>query len=145
MAKNKRQEGDGGTAIMEPSAPEVTEQATEPHVMVSDPAVTHDSTPPQTAWDALEQEQAIRAKRFERPVRVATTPGVIGWPVQFTNNDGTVVPASLQRRTITNPDLWDVKISIAGAQMPLIRGGVHYSPEPRPGCWNFIPGLEPSK
>lgn len=78
----------------------------------------------------------------EAPVRRRsarkTSPGCVGLPVQYC--DGTdVVPAVLQRRSLTQPDLWDVRVFVTGAMTSVVRSGVKYSATPRPGHWNHLP------
>lgn len=63
----------------------------------------------------------------------------VGLPVQFQNERETL-PGLLQRQSITNPNLWDVKVSLSGAAVMVTRSAVRYSPELRPGCWSLLPG-----
>jgi hypothetical protein len=62
----------------------------------------------------------------------------VGLPVQY--HDGReVIPGVLQRRSIVNPDVWDVKVSLHGAGTAVTRAAVRHSEKPAPGCWSFLP------
>ncbi len=79
--------------------------------------------------------------RSRRPTAKGEREPCVGLPVQF-HNGQEVLPAFLQRQSRTEPALWDLKISLAGAGTLVTRAGVKFSASgPLPGCWNFIPGL----
>jgi hypothetical protein len=63
----------------------------------------------------------------------------VGLPVQFHNGAEGVIPGVLQSKQRTE-DLWNVKISLNGAGVTVTRTAVPYSPEPKHGCWSFLPG-----
>lgn len=63
----------------------------------------------------------------------------IGCPVQFCGDDGSVVPGVLQRESLTEPGIFDVKISPHGAALWVTRYAVRRSEKPTPGCWSFGP------
>lgn len=64
----------------------------------------------------------------------------IGLPVHYHTPHETL-PATLQRRSLTNPELWDLKISLSGATIPSMRSSVQFSETPKVGCWSYMPGF----
>ncbi len=62
----------------------------------------------------------------------------VGLPVQFHTLTETL-PGWLQRQSLTDPDLWDVKVSLNGPGMLVLRSAVRQSDEPKPGCWTMLP------
>lgn len=64
----------------------------------------------------------------------------VGLPVQY-HQHNEVLPAVLQRRGITNPDLWDLKVSLNGATSQTTRSAVPFSETAKVGHWTFLPGF----
>lgn len=62
----------------------------------------------------------------------------VGLPVIF-QTEREAIPGVLQRRGITEPDLWDVRVFPNGAMTSVVRAAVRHSAEPKPGCWSFLP------
>lgn len=138
----RKRQDNGDVATMEPPIGSDFPPISEPHVTVTDPPIDlQEPEGPVDPWTMLERMQA--AKVAPRPEIPVTTPGVVGWPVQFCEDDGTLIPATLQRRSRTNGNLWDLKLSLNGAMVQSSRSAVAFSGEPKPGCWNFLPGLKP--
>lgn len=74
----------------------------------------------------------------KKAAKKADRKACVGLPVQF-HNGSEVLPAFLQRQSITSPDLWDVKVSLSGAGTLVTRSAVKHSEEPAPGCWSYLP------
>lgn len=142
MSRNRRQQQDegaagGGTAVLD--RPPV-DAAQSPYGDFA--GHVNDSA------DVLGDESASADSGPSTPicVRNPVSPGIIGWPVQYCEKDGTIIPGVLHRRPITSPDTWDVKVFLGGAATFITRGAIRMSPispAPTPGCWNYLPGLEP--
>lgn len=62
----------------------------------------------------------------------------VGLPVVY-QTEREAIPGVLQRRGITEPDLWDVRVFPNGAMTSVVRSAVRYSAVPRPGYWSFLP------
>ena len=127
MARKNKTQDEGGVATMEAPAPASVDL---PTVELLEPAV-----------ESPALEDAAPPEPEPQPEQPA--PGVVGWPVQFTEDSGQIIPAVLQRRSIIHPAQWDVKISLVGAATWITRGAVRFSETPKPGYWNFIPGMKP--
>ena len=63
----------------------------------------------------------------------------VGLPVQYHTPQGPI-PGVLQRQSIADKSLWDVKISLSGASVMVLRSGVRFAEAPTLGCWTFLPG-----
>lgn len=63
----------------------------------------------------------------------------VGLPVQYHTRTETL-PAILQRQSKADPSLWDVKVFLSGASIPVLRVGVLQADEVKVGCWSLLPG-----
>ena len=63
----------------------------------------------------------------------------VGCPVQFCGDDGSIIPGVLQRESLAEPGIFDVKVSPHGAALWVTRYAVKHSETPKPGCWSFGP------
>lgn len=123
MAKRNNQ---GGTVTIDAPVEEATLT-----IKMSDPPVSLDSTATPDPLAAVHVPPA------------PAVPGAVGWPVQYCYGEGVILPATLQRRSKVDPTLWDIFFKLGEGMMLCGRAGVRYSPTPKPGHWNFIPGLVP--
>ena len=62
----------------------------------------------------------------------------IGLPVQYHTPTETL-PALLQRQGLTDKSVWNVKVFLGGASVPVMRTAVKFSETPKAGCFSLLP------
>ncbi len=77
---------------------------------------------------------------LDRPeAHPAAIPGAcIGLNVQYHTMHETL-PGILQRQSLADPSLWELKVFLSGVASPVLRIQVKFSATPKANCWSFLP------